>query len=418
MKHTYFAPLQASATSKAVNVLTITASFPSLIQPWLVNHLVQIIRHGGDNRIVSRREEQDVFTDAIVENNLLEKYCCIGDNKAEWVAFYVKAMADSQLRQRTQQLMQHYQPGARSLKHKLFDRLASPAFAHTPDIIHCHSEPAGTRFIKLIQASRAPMVMTFHGLPPVGVTPISDQQRKEYTATAEAIFVNTEFAKQQYLSLGAPEDKFIIVPQGIDLSRWPFEPRPFPSDGTVRLLTVGRLHPDKGHKYALEAVARLISQGHDIHYTIVGSGPQKQQIAQQAEQLGIADRVEIHSAIPDKQLAAIYRRSHIFVLPSLKSKDGFHEETQGVVLQEAQATGLITIATRSGGIPECIDDGESGFLVPDRDADGLADMLATIISQADNWVDIQTKARDWVETHYAADVIGAKMNQYYQQVIG
>ncbi|MBD3586630.1 glycosyltransferase family 4 protein [Salinimonas sp. HHU 13199] len=417
MNNNFFQPFPETRDSDAVNVLTIAASFPSLIQPWLVNHLVQIIRHGGDNRIVSRREEKAVFTDAIVENNLLEKYWCVGDDKIELLRDYIKAMADKPLRQRTQQLMRNYNAKDRSVKMRIFDKLSSPVFACNPDIIHSHSEPAGARFIKLIQANKAPLVMTFHGLPPVGVAHITDAQRNEYTATAEAIFVNTEFAKQQYISLGAPEEKFIIVPQGIDLSRWPLQQRPFPENGTVNLLTVGRLHPDKGHRYALDAVKKLVDQGHDIQYTIVGSGPEKENIATKADGLGIGDRIRIHSAIPDKQLAEIYRQSHIFVLPSLRSKDGFHEETQGVVLQEAQATGLITIATRSGGIPECIDDGKSGYLVPDRDADALASAIDAVINKKDEWLNIQAAARQWVEHHYSADKIGDRMNAYYRDII-
>ncbi|MDM7859636.1 glycosyltransferase family 4 protein [Alteromonas sp. ASW11-36] len=418
MNSQYFTDFPEKSDVSAVNVLTIAAAFPSLVQPWLVNHLVQIAKHGGDNRIISRREEHSVFTDAIRDNHLLDKYCCLPDDKVSLFKFYVQSHFNSDIRRATQHLWKSYNSTGTSLKTRVFDRFSAPAFSIKPDIIHSHSELVGSKFVRLIQATRLPFVATFHGLPPVGVPLISDSQRKAYVNATDVIFVNTEFAKSQYESLGAPSDRFAIIPQGIDLSRWPFMPRSFPEDGKVQLLTVGRLHPDKGHRYALRALKTLLARGTNIHYTIVGSGPERENIQHLAQSMGIANNVEIHTGIPDEQLAQIYARSHIFLLPSLRSKDGYHEETQGVVLQEAQATGLITVATRSGGIPECIDDGVSGYLVPDRDSDAIADMLTGVIDNQANWQTIQRKARQWVETHFSAEIIGAKMNAVYRDVIG
>jgi glycosyltransferase involved in cell wall biosynthesis len=119
----------------------------------------------------------------------------------------------------------------------------------------------------------------------------------------------------------------------------------------------------------------------------------------------------------DSELRDIYAKSHLFILPSLKSEDGFHEETQGVVLQEAQAVGLITLATKTGGIPECIDDGVSGFLVEDRSAEAIADKLSTLISESDKWSTYQKAGRKWVEDRYDIDVIGKKINAIYKSLI-
>ena len=418
MKPGFKAPFNERQADTAVNVLTIAAAFPSLIQPWLVNHLVQIIKFGGDNRVISRSEQTDVFTDAITDNGLDNKYCCVPTDKWELVKFYFNAMQDKRVSRLQKTLWESYDGQQETFKNKVLHRLISPAFSCDPDIIHSHTEPVGSRLVPLIKATKKPFVMTFHGLPPVGVPLISDDARKQYTGAAEAIFVNTEFAKQQYVSLGAPEQKCIVIPQGIDLTHWPFEPRSFPEDGTVHILTVGRLHPDKGHFYAVEAIKALIEQGMDVRYTMVGSGPEKDTIYNHAESLGISHAIEIFSGIPDAQLRDIYRRAHIFLLPSLRSKDGYHEETQGVVLQEAQATGLLTIATRSGGIPECIDDNNSGYLVEDRNSDALAQTIKSVIDKKDDWHNIQARARQWVEERYSADIIATRMNQYYRDIAG
>lgn len=417
MTNGYFEPFSRTTASTGVNVLTLAAAFPSLIQPWLVNHLVQIALLGGDNRVISRKEEKGNLTDAIAEHALDKKYCCVPTNKIELIQFYIRSMKNKSVREHQRELWANYDSKGTSLKERVVDRLVSPAFTTNPDIIHSHTELVGSHLVRLIRASQKPFVITFHGLPPVGVPLVSDFARRQYTDAADAIFMNTEFAKQQYVSLGAPEDKCIVVPQGIDLDNWPFETRKFPVDGPVNILTVGRLHPDKGHQFALTAIKQLLEKGQKVTYTMVGSGPEKDKILRVSKELGISDAVAVLSGIPDKQLKEVYQKSHVFLLPSLRSKDGFHEETQGVVLQEAQATGIITIATKSGGIPECIDDGESGFLVEDRDSQAIAAAVMQVIEKRACWESIQTKARKWVEERYASDKIASFMNQQYRSII-
>jgi colanic acid/amylovoran biosynthesis glycosyltransferase len=404
-----------------INVLTITATFPSLIQPWLVNQLVQIINNGGSNHILARREELGVYPDDVDRYDLLNCYRLVPETRAMLVKSILTNMLSAKGVVAFIRGILKY-PGVLfskrfTYKEKLFSLFLFPYFGMRKiSIIHSHSEMAGNKLLPIVHVLNKPLVVTFHGLPPVGVKPISAVERLRYSRAASVILVNTEFAKRQYVSLGAEPDKIKILPQGINLGDFKFQERPFPI-GEVNVLTVGRFHPDKGQKYALQAVASLIKKGVAMRYRLVGNGPDRAELECLSIELGIERQVEFYSGLNDSELRDIYAKSHLFILPSLKSEDGFHEETQGVVLQEAQAVGLITLATKTGGIPECIDDGVSGFLVEDRSAEAIANKLSTLISESDKWSTYQKAGRKWVEDRYDIDVIGKKINAIYKSLI-
>jgi len=402
-------------------VLTITATFPSLIQPWLINQLLQIIGHGGDNRVIARRSELGVYASNIDKYNLLDNYQIIPEKKYKLILSLFKCFLSIGSLQALIRGMFNYLKIINSenytIKEKLYSLSLLPYMGMNDiDVIHSHSEMAGYKFLPIIETINAPFVITFHGLPPVGVKPLNTKERKRYLNAASVILVNTEFAKKQYVSLGANPDIIKIIPQGINLDEFVFVSKDFPQGKEINILTVGRFHPDKGQKYAIQAVACLIKQGFNIKYRLVGNGPDKDKLIQQAKSLGIINHVEFYSSVTDDVLREIYNQSHIFILPSLKARDGLHEETQGVVLQEAQASGLIVIATNSGGIPECIDDGISGFLVNERSSVDIELALSKLLSNPQQWDTYQRLGRNWVETHYDIKVIGDRLNEIYENI--
>ncbi len=285
------------------------------------------------------------------------------------------------------------------------------------DLVHSHIEIRGHQLLPVVKALRVPLVVTFHGLELPGNNQLPQAKRKEYLDAAQLVLVNTDFARRQYMALGCPEDKIRILPQGIDLRRFPFQPHPPPVRGPVRVLTVARFHPDKGQVYAIDAVAALIGEGFDLVYDLVGTGPDRDRLLGRIRDLGLSHKVTLHERLPFEQLIELYRSSHVFILPSVRSTDGTHEETQGVVIQEAQASGLITIATRTGGIPECIEDNVTGFLVDDRSSAAIADKLRDIIAAKGRWQQWQKQARECVEQNYDIDLIIVRLMALYEEAI-
>ncbi|PYO96184.1 MAG: hypothetical protein DMD60_11315 [Gemmatimonadetes bacterium] len=145
-------------------------------------------------------------------------------------------------------------------------------------------------------------------------------------------------------------------------------------DGTGPVLFVGRLVERKGVAHLLAAIARLAASGGRPRLEIVGDGPERPALEALAERLGVAGRVVFRGQIPPAELQASYARAAVCVLPSVLDARG-DTEGLGVVLLEAMNHGTPVVASRVGGIPDIVEDGVSGLLVPPGDADALAAAL-------------------------------------------
>ncbi len=162
------------------------------------------------------------------------------------------------------------------------------------------------------------------------------------------------------------------------------EPAPIGRRPFVRLLTVARLVPRKGHLRVLEALARLRERGElpdGVDYLIVGDGPMKEAIERRAVELGVDDVVRFRHGAADEALPDIYRSSDVFVMPTVAGqadREGF-----GIVYLEAAAYGLPSVATRQPGVDEAVLDGRTGLLVPDGDAEALAQALLRLSTDAE-----------------------------------
>jgi glycosyltransferase involved in cell wall biosynthesis len=140
----------------------------------------------------------------------------------------------------------------------------------------------------------------------------------------------------------------------------------------LRMLSVGRLDPEKNPVLLAEILALAIRNDPRWRLDVCGDGPLMDALAQRLEQLGVADRASLHGHVPvDGGLLDLYRHSHVFIHVSL---------TEGVpqVLLEAFATRLPVVATAVGGVPDLVRD--CGLLVPPSDADAVAGALTRLIS--------------------------------------
>ena len=140
-----------------------------------------------------------------------------------------------------------------------------------------------------------------------------------------------------------------------------------------RLVFVGRLAAVKGVPVLLEALARLRADDPDVTLTLVGDGPERDWIERRIAELGLSGAVTITGYLSQSDVAAELARADIFVLPSFA-------EGVPVVLMEAMATGLPVVTTRIAGIPELVEHGVSGLVVPPGDVVGLTKALATLLA--------------------------------------
>ncbi len=143
------------------------------------------------------------------------------------------------------------------------------------------------------------------------------------------------------------------------------------------ILSVSRLAQYKGHETVMRAVS-LLGGRFPVSYVIVGDGPGRQSLEGSAQRLGIQDHVHFAGKIPDHELPSFYAMADVFVLCTEERKHEASVEGFGVVFLEAAAAGLPVVATRAGGIPDAVADGETGFLVPPGDAPAVAEAIGMI----------------------------------------
>lgn len=180
----------------------------------------------------------------------------------------------------------------------------------------------------------------------------------------------SDFARSQVQAFLDSDDwsKVEVVPLGLDADAFTPAPRTAADDGPLRVLSLGRLVALKGQAVLLDAAAELARRGRPLEVTIAGGGAERERLERRAAELGIADRVEFLGAVGQDRVPALYAAADVFCSSSFA-------EGVPVVLMEAMASGLPTVATRIMGIPEIVEDGVTGLLVPPGRADALADAL-------------------------------------------
>ncbi len=223
---------------------------------------------------------------------------------------------------------------------------------------------------------------------------------------SDTVVVNSRFTATlvDRLVPGAAR-RVIVLPMGVD-------PAPPVSAAKLRalgtryglgpgpvLLSVSRLVPMKGHAVVIEALPALLRRFPDLVYLVVGRGPERRALEVRAGALGVVSHVRFAGAVPADELAAHYDLATIFV--QLSRDTGTYDglEGFGLTFLEAASHGVVSIAGRSGGVPEAIDEGESGLLVPPDDPAAFAAEAARLLSDPGELRRLSEGARRWAASH-------------------
>jgi colanic acid/amylovoran biosynthesis glycosyltransferase len=136
-----------------------------------------------------------------------------------------------------------------------------------------------------------------------------------------------------------------------------------------------------------------------FHYDLIGDGPLAPSLRAQIKAAGLSDRVRMHGSLPHATVQKILGESDVFVLPSVTAADG-DQEGIPVALMEAMASGMPVVATRHSGIPELVEDGRSGYLVPERDSAALRAALVKLARERDTWTSLGRHGRRKIEQEF------------------
>jgi colanic acid/amylovoran biosynthesis glycosyltransferase len=206
--------------------------------------------------------------------------------------------------------------------------------------------------------------------------------------------------RRKLLEFGFDARRIRRHPIGVDTRRISFQVRE-PRGSRLDVLTVARLHPEKGIDHGLRAVAALVAHRPSVvvRYRIIGDGEDRDRLTALVEELALTGVVEFLGPLPTPDVINWMHASHVFLLPSLA-------EATPTVLLEAQATGLPILTTDVGGVRDIVAS-QAGFLVPPANPDALADRLRVMVDHPERWPNMGRAGRRFVEKrHDIADLNG------------
>nr|WP_236638368.1 glycosyltransferase [Mangrovicoccus ximenensis] len=204
---------------------------------------------------------------------------------------------------------------------------------------------------------------------------------------------------RDHLAALAPGAAVHLLYHGLDLERFPpAAPAVRDGGGPVRILAIGRAVPKKGFDTILSALAQLPPEL-DWTFEHAGGGAGLDRLKKHAARLGLGDRVRWLGPLDQTAILALYRRSDIFVMGSRAHSDGDRDGLPNVLV-EAASQGMACVATRFTAIPEFIDDGGNGLLVPPEDSEAMSAAIARLIRDPGLRRELGTRAAETVRSQY------------------
>jgi colanic acid/amylovoran biosynthesis glycosyltransferase len=225
----------------------------------------------------------------------------------------------------------------------------------------------------------------------------------------------SESIKKRLVELGCDERKILIHHSGIDLKRFQTTHKRPKSRKVTNVITVG-FTAKKGLEYGIRAVAKLVSSNRNMHYYIVGDGPLKGKIKSLINDFNLHNEVTLCGLKDQTELIALLIDSDFMIAPSITDVNGDQEGIPNV-LKEAMAVGLPVIGTKHAGIPELIQDGVSGFLVPERDVDALVDKMRFFIRYPEKAVKMGKAGCAFVRQEYDIDRLNDRLVECYESLL-
>jgi phosphatidylinositol alpha-1,6-mannosyltransferase len=182
------------------------------------------------------------------------------------------------------------------------------------------------------------------------------------------------------------------------------------------LITVARLIPHKGQDIALRAVAALRDEFPDLHYAIVGAGPDEARLRGLAADLKIADKVIFAGALTDDEVAEAYATSTLYVGLS-RVEEIIYAEGFGISFLEAGASGLPSVAGDSGGVRSAVRDGVSGVILPPTDVRAVTAAIRDLLRDNTKRAKMGADARTLVETYFNWDRVARDTRDFTYRVV-
>lgn len=373
-------PGAAEQRARRLKVAYVMSRFPRLSETFVLYEILAVEEHGVDVSLYPLiRERSDVVHPEAVE-------LC---RRATFLPFLSLPVLESQLHW-LRRSRRAYLGALRDVLRGTWGSLnffvgalgIFPKVAHVArlleadgvDHVHCHfaNHPAAAGFV-IRRLTGIPYSFTAHG------SDLHVDRHMLCEKLAEAAFAVPISRYNRDVMIDECGEgalrKLVVIHCGVDTAV--FRPAEGSKDGPFTVVAVGTLHEVKGQTYLVEACRLLRERGIDFECKLIGDGPDRKALARQIARADLEARVKFVGRRDRREVAELVRTADVLAAPSVPTSRGKREGIP-VVLMEAMSSGVPVIASRISGIPELVEDGVTGLLVPPGDAEGLARALARL----------------------------------------
>ena len=290
-----------------------------------------------------------------------------------------------------------------------------------PVLLHAHHGPNGLRALPIARNLKIPLIVTFHGSD-ISITDLRHEKpylgfryyfanKGRLKASGATFLAVSRFVQQKLVEQGFPPERVLLVYTGIDTGKF----RPDSTEDRPIILVVGRCVEFKGQEFVIRAASEVQRQLPEAELVLIGDGPLRGDLERLAKQS--LRRYQFLGVRTSQEIRDWMNRASLLCMPSVTTGSGAAEGF-GMVVAEAQAMGKPVVAFRSGGIPEIISHGTTGFLAEERDWKALAEYLLMLLQNAELKQRFGRAGREAMLRQFDLEQCTRKLETVYGMVVG
>jgi len=293
-----------------------------------------------------------------------------------------------------------------------------------PDVIHAHDWLVSPSAISLKQYVNTPLILTVHSTEVGRAQGLHGPDSFtidgfEWWATYEAhrVIVTSEAMKNEVSDhFKLPKNKIETIPNAVDLKTFEISVdrqsvrRKYVAPNEKMVLFTGRLTPQKGVEYLVHAVPLILQRDPEAKIVVVGEGWLRDGLENLVRSIGCQNKVLFTGFLPERDLEEIMVSADVLVMPSVY-------EPFGIVALEGMAAGVPVVASRTGGLAEVINHGQTGILVYPRNPESIAWGINQVLSDQSYAQQLIKNAKDKLRNVYSWDAVAEKTIMLYEEVV-
>jgi colanic acid/amylovoran biosynthesis glycosyltransferase len=286
------------------------------------------------------------------------------------------------------------------------------------DVLHSHFGPNGEMIscFKMHGLIDAKVITTLHGYDMSRTIKQYNESYYSCMKKCDLLLPVSEYWKKNLIKMGVCNEKIKVHRMGVKVNNIRYKLRN--DKRQIIVITVGRLVEKKGIEYSIHAINEVIKnlKNKIIKYYIVGNGHLRKNLENEVHQLRLNDCVYFLGPKTNIEIKQLLEQSDIFLLSSVTAQDG-DKEGIPVSIMEAMASGLPVVSTTHSGIPELVQNGKSGYLVPERSVRELTKYIEILARDVDLRNKMGLYGKDYVYKYFNIDKLNDELYNMYKSII-